>query len=236
MSRTTSRLLAAILVPALCGCGWLGRGEDERREDDRDPLRRREIGLEEYEAEVARPVAGLSLNASLDKETYTPQEPVVLELRLQNVSGVVPRTKARDIPVYFEPFARVPEGGAAEWLFKFLIQSETEGKVVYRSPDFEVPKDRLEDYYHYMTLPPRAFVGWRFRLRRGSLEPGRYSLLAWYEVNEDFRVIINRDLTESQVELLGKEKAYVRVWTGKVFSNRVRFRVRPERRGPFGLW
>jgi hypothetical protein len=231
--------VAAVLALAIgiTGC-WPWKGEDEdsvsRRTLGVDDPRIREVKLEELEADMARPRDGLRLVASLDQTDYREDEPIVLDLRLENVTGVRGEA-ARDVSVYYEPFFTTKEGGRVEWLFKFLVETEKDGKVAYRSPEFEVSGDERGDYYHFVTLPAQSYLGRSFVLRRGSLKPGRYSLVAAYRVSEDYPyVIINPRLTRSQVDLLSRKLAYVRVWTGRIFSNRVRFRIR--KKGGFLWW
>ncbi len=198
-----------------------------------DDERFKELSSASLDAEIARAKNGLRLTLRTDKTAYQINEPILVDVRLENVTS--PQTgRARDIPVYFEPVARVREGRAMEWLFKFQIRTDNEQRLVYQSPDIKVPDSERAEYYHYVTLPPETFVGRRFifwpSLARGLTNPGQYGLVAAYVVDEDSaEVIINRHLTAQQVELLGTKLAYVKVWTGQVYSNRVTFQVKRKR-------
>ncbi|MBM4038793.1 MAG: hypothetical protein FJ290_09785 [Planctomycetes bacterium] len=193
----------------------------------------KELSPEALDAEIARAKNGLRLTLRTDKTAYQINEPILVDVRLENVTS--PQTlNARDIPVYFEPIARVREGRAMEWLFKFQIRTDDGQRLIYQSPDIKVPEADRAEYYHYVTLPPESFVGRRFiflpSLARGLTNPGTYSLVAAYVVDDDFaEVIINRHLTAQQVQLLGTKLAYVKVWTGHVYSNRVTFHVKRKR-------
>jgi len=153
-----------------------------------------------------------------------------------NVTGGRSGAKGRDIPVYYEPFVKLPKRGPMEWLFKFRIQRESDGKVIYASPKFSVDKDERAKYYHYVTLPEQAWIGRGFQLPKPSsgnwLEPGEtYSLHVSYIVDDAYpMVIIDRHLTSSQVQMLGLKLAYVKVWTGTLHSAPVRFRVKAKKK------
>ncbi|MFW6164077.1 MAG: hypothetical protein ACODAJ_15020 [Planctomycetota bacterium] len=189
--------------------------------------------LEDLAAEVSRTRNGLRLTASASKQEYTVDEPIVLDVRIENRSGHSKqgRDGGRDIPVYFEPFAKKPSGRPGEWLFKFLVRDADSQDIVYRSDRFEVPESERAKYYHFVTLPEDAYVGRRFVLPPGNLKPGDYTFLVSYEVSDEFPyVIINRRLSAKQVQLLGSKLAYVRVWTGKLYSNPVTVTIRREGR------
>jgi hypothetical protein len=186
---------------------------------------------------MARARNGLRLVLRTNKTVYTVNEPIIIDVGVENVSGASrePNDKSRDIAVYFEPFAKTPRGRTAEWLFKFQIRAEGTERMIYRSPDFEVKEEDRADYYHFVTLPPRTYIGRRFILppprSRNWLPRGAYSILVSYEVGEEFPyVIINRHLSAQQVQLIGRKLAYARVWTGKLYSNSVSLRVRRARR------
>jgi len=251
--RVAGRLLAAavaLLSLGLCGCGdplwpvslaWRKTTPSARRqlglreEDDRF----KELDEESLEAEVAKPRQGLRLSVRTDKPSYQIGEPIMVDVRLENVSTAQSPQGARDIPVYFEPVARAKEGAAVEWLFKFQIRSDHDQRLIYRSPEVKVAEADRANYYHYVVLPPQAFVGrrfvfWPMRVR-ALTRPGTYSLVARYAVDEDSAfVILNRNFTSAQVELIGPKLAYVRVWTGEVFSNRATFRI--ERKKFLGIF
>lgn len=189
--------------------------------------------LEDLAADVSRTRNGLRLTASASKAEFTVDEAIVLDVRIQNRSGQAKRRGdgGRDIPVYFEPFARTQSGRPAEWLFKFHVRDEDTERLVYRSPRFEVPESERAKYYHFVTLPESAYVGRRFVFPPGKLKPGRYTFLISYEVSDEFPyVIINRRLSAKQVQLLGSDLAYTRVWTGKLYSNPVTVTVRRRKR------
>jgi len=194
----------------------------------------KELDSEALDTEMARPRSGLRLSIHTDKTAYQIGEPIVVDLRLENVTAGAGAEGARDIPVYFEPIARGQGGAAVEWLFNFQIRTEADQRLVYQSPKIRVPEAERADYYHYVVLPPQAFVGRRFifwptRVRALN-RPGTYGLLAGYQVDEDSAyVIINRNFTAQQVELLGTKLAYARVWTGQVFANRVTFDVKRKK-------
>ncbi len=213
----------------------------------KEPSAKKALGLEDeriteldsagLDSEMSKPKHGLRLTMRADKASYQVGEAVVVDLRIENIT--TSQETARDIPVYFEPVARTRESGAIEWLFKFHINSEPDQRLVYRSPDIKVPEADRADYYHYVVLPPQSFVGRRFIFwparARGLMTPGRYTIRAAYQVSEDSAyVIINRHLSAQQVELLGTKLAYVRVWTGQVFSNPVTFVV--ERKKLLGIF
>jgi len=190
--------------------------------------------LADVQSELSRSRGGLRLVIRTDKDEYKLDEPIVLDLRLENVTGRRPEDKARDIPVYFEPFAKTPRGGMAEWLFKFYIRSEADQRVVYESPRFKVSEAARAKYYHFATLPSNAFVGRTFAFPaprvREWLKPGKYSFVVSYEVSDTYPYVIrNRKFSGPQVELLGTKLAYVRVWTGKLYSNRLVFRVKAKK-------
>jgi len=238
MRCTVGIVLAATVALGLAGCTRPPRERNDsptKAAGEASDTRFQPLTPEEDQAITARPRGGLRLVIRSEKTEYAMDQPIVVDLRLENVTSPGEGDKARDIPVYFEPFAETPKGGRAEWLFKFFLQREEDDKLVYRSPEFELPRGKRDDYYHFVTLPPQAFVGRRFffppaRFRKW-LEPGRYSLLASYAVGEPFSyILINRHLSGKHAELLGKKLAYKRVWTGRLYSNRVRFRIRGKRR------
>jgi hypothetical protein len=230
--------MAFLLLIGPSGClGLWGKkrpSEAKRILGVEDP-RFKEAKLDDLDAEAAQPRAGLRLVIRTDKTEYRTDEPIVVELRLENVTGATRDDKGRDIPVYLEPFAKTPEGGEAEWLFKFDVRSEKDEKPAYRSPEFGVPEAERGNYYHFVTLPPQSFVGREFSfppaLRRNWLKPGRYRLRAAYLVSDDYPyVILNRHFTSAQVELLGSKLAYARVWTGRIDSNRITIRIKGSKR------
>jgi hypothetical protein len=239
MKRSTLCLAATLAVFGAAGCSWFQKaGAPAAKRAGPAGGKLRESTLDDIEAEASRPRAGLRFVVSLDKPTYTPDQPIVLDLRLENITGGSPKDEGRDISVYFEPFAKMPDGEMGEWLFKFAVRSEKDEEIRYRSPEFDVKEADRAQYYHYVTLPPQSFVGRRFVFpparSRNWLEPGRYTILVSYNVSEDYPyVIINRYLTSAHAEALGLKLAYVRVWTGQVFSNRVAFAIR--KRGGW-LW
>jgi len=216
--------------------GWFGVdiSDDDGRALERPATRQATVSAE---PPLSRALRGLQLVVRTDKDSYTTDEPVVLDVRLYNRTGRSDEREdlPRDLSVYFEPFARNPRGRWAEWLFKFYVFELNRGRRHYSSPRFDVPADHRDRYYHHVTLPPNAFVGRRFVFpaarTRNWLEPGRYILLVTYEVSDDYRyVIINRDLTVRQAKLLGRDIAYTRVWTGRLISNVVAFRVQRKKR------
>lgn len=246
----TPRLLALLpplaIALSLSGCSWLPRTWLPKWAGAKAPSAREVLGVQEgderfrdvtddtLDAELSRPRNGIRLSLRTDKPAYKINEAIMVDVRLENVGASQGPDKARDIPVYFEPVARTRDGAAVEWLFKFQIRSEPDQRLVYQSPDIKVPDADRAEYYHYVSLPPHSFVGRRFVFwpsrARGLLKPGRYSLIAAYTVDEDSAyVIINRHLTAQQVEALGTGLAYVRVWTGQVFSNRVVFQVQRKK-------
>jgi len=192
--------------------------------------------MEELERQRSKSVGGLRLVASLDREEYDLEQPVVVDVRVWNVTGGRAGEKAKDIHTYFEPFAQMPKGGRGEWLFKFRIQRESDGKVIYVSPKFPVSKKDRAKYYHYVTLPEQSWIGRGFELPKPSrnnwLEPGEtYSLHVTYTVDDAYPlVIINRFLTAAQVQALGLKLAYVRVWTGTLHARPILFRVKSKKK------
>ena len=254
MRKAVPVVVAILLVAGLAGCGlprlWPWRkSQPPGLPEAPAPAEKGAMGLpkpleqrftkesiEELTSEISRTRNGLRLVISTDKTEYTMDEPIVLDMRLENRSGMSSEEndKARDISVYFEPFAKAPGGKPAEWLFKFHVRSEDNERTVYRSRDFTVSDDDRAGYYHFMNLQQHAYVGRRFVFPPGNarnwLAPGRYSFLVSYEVSDEFPyVIINRRLTAKQVQLLGSKLAYTRVWTGKLYSNRATVRIRRKR-------
>ena len=255
MRQAAMWLLAALVVMGPTGCGlgrlwpW-GKRSAEGPPEAPQPAEKGEMGIpkpleerfkhetiEQLASEISRTRNGLRLVISLPKTEFTPEEPIPLDVRIGNASGESndERDKPRDIPVYFEPFAKAATGKAAEWLFKFHVRSGRDGRLVYNSPRFTVPEADREEYYHFVTLPQRAYVGRRFVFppakARNWLQQGRYSIIASYEVSKDFPyVIINRQFSAEQVKILGSKLAYTRVWTGRLYSNRAEIEVRPKRR------
>ena len=254
-------LAALVAVCALGSTGCCGLGQlwpwpkaaADKPDQGPDPNDRGALGLhksvagrlreetaEDVAALTARARNGLQLLIRTNRDVYTMDEPIVLDVRLTNVSGKNRREnlkdQPRDIPIYFEPFAKSKGGKSGEWLFKFAVRDAKTERPVYRSPQFEVPEADRADYYHYMVLPPDAFVGRQFVFpppskMRGWLTPGTYAVQAIYEVSDDFPYVIrNRKFTPKQVELLGIKLAYARVWTGDLVSNRATFRVREKGR------
>lgn len=215
--------------------GWAGF--DPQKDDGRVLSRpAQEKKLEDISARLARPRDGLQLLIRTDKATYRPDEPIVLDVQLINRSGRrrMRGDHRRDLSVYFEPFATTPEGGAAEWLFKFHIFEVYGGRPRYHSPRFKVPQEARADYYHHVTLPPAAFVGRRFILpparERNWLEPGLHFIVVAYEVSDEFPyIVITPEMTAQQAHALGTDVAYTRVWTGKLYSNIVTFDIRRPR-------
>jgi hypothetical protein len=241
MMRQTFQTLAVLLLLGAGGC-LFPRSRDEtggesvlRKNLEGGQLE--ELTLEQIEARRAKAIAGLRLMAEADREEYELDEPIVVDVRLENVTGGNSGEKGRDIHTYFEPFVQVPKGGRAEWLFKFRIQRERDGKLIYRSPSFKLDDQERAKYYHYVTLPEQASIGRKFEFPaprvRDWLEPGEtYGLYVSYVVGDSspYYVIINRHLTAAQVEMLGFKLAYVRVWSGKLFARKVTFRVKPNRK------
>ena len=239
--RTSVRwLLAAALLAAAPGCLWPFRKRDPNDPAGspriQDPDKRfAKPSINELEAEQAKPNNGLALRIRANKTDFEPGERIVVDLMLVNVTGGRSTEKARDIPVYFEVFAKDPKGNPAFWLVKFEIRCETTGRLHFVSGgDVQVPEDKRADYYHFLTLPPKAYVGRSFPFPGHllALEPGhQYSIAAAYIVSEDYPFVIrNRDFTPEQVEMLGIDLAYARIWTGRLHSNRVRFRIKKRRR------
>jgi len=232
-------LAAAFLALAAAGCGWLpwlGRAKEPTAKEvlGVDDDRFKELDEEAIDIELARAKNGLRVTIRTDKPAYQLGEPIIVDIRLENVSAAGGGQNARDIPVYFEPVVHTRDGRAVEWLFKFQIRTDRDMRLVYRSPDVKVPLDARDDYYHYVVLPPQSFVGRRFifspRQARGLTNPGRYSLMASYAVGDDSaQVIISNRLTDEQAKLLTDKIAYVRVWTGQIFSNRVTFDVKRKK-------
>ena len=182
------------------------------------------------EKELARAKDGLALTLRTDKTEYQPGEGIILEVKIRNVSGTSPFGKPRDVHVYFEPFARDREGAPVPWLFRFHVREGKTGRLVYRSPEADVRAEERDAYYHFVTLPPQAFVGRSFVFSTEGLEPGQsYSLAVDYAVSKDYPYVIrNREFTAEQVQALGVKRAYVRVWTGRITSNRVVLRIQPK--------
>jgi hypothetical protein len=241
MMRETLRIVVVLLLLAGAGCLFPREreeaGEESVLKKNLEGGQLEELALEQMEARRAKAVAGLRLVAEADKAEYELDQPIVLDVRLENVTGGNSGEKSRDIPVYFEPFVQVPKGGRAEWLFKFRIQRERDGKLIYRSPSFKLDDRERAKYYHYVTLPEQTSVGRKFEFPaprvREWLEPGEtYALYVSYVVGDanPYYVIINRHLTEAQVEMLGFKLAYVRVWSGKLFARKVTFRVKARRK------
>jgi len=218
--------------------GWAGI--DIRKDDGRVLARRpEEERLESLSAQLARPRDGLArprdglqLLVRTDKEAYKLDDPIVLDVQLINLTGRrrLRGDKPRDLSLYFEPFATTPEGGSAEWLFKFCVYDVYGGQARYQSPQFDVPPARRDAYYHHVTIPPRSFVGRRFIFpsarERGWLEPGLHFIVVSYEVTDEYPyVILTPEMTARQAKALGTDLAYTQVWTGRVYSNIATFRV-----------
>ena len=222
--------------------GWLGLDicHDDYRARHRsyDP-----DALAQLSERVAQPRMGLQLVIRTDKPSYAMDEPIVLDVSLLNRTGESRdrRDRPRDLSLYFEPLAKTPEGDPAEWLFKFRIFQPdlslargAQGATRYSSPAFDVPADQRGAYYHYADLPPASYLGRRFVLPPARvnrwLEPGPTLLVATYEVNEDYPyVILNHEFTARDVEALGTDLAYTRVWTGKLCSNIVTVQIRRDK-------
>lgn len=217
-------------------------GFDPNEDDWRATARpAKEQRLVDLSARIARPRDGLQLLMRTDKEVYGPDEPIAVDVQLVNRTGQqrFHRDRPRDLSIYFEPVAETPGGGEAEWQFNFHIFEIYSGKARYHSPKFEVPEEARQRYYHHVTLPPGAFVGRRFIFppprQQGWLEPGDHFIVASYQVSDEYPyVIISPRLTAHHAKALGTEKAYTRVWTGRIFSNIVTFRV--SRGGGLGLF
>lgn len=240
MPRVAKVALASLFLLIAGGCNLLpqlpllggGKEPPAKKALGINDERITELDSAGLDAEMARPKHGLRLTMRTDKTSYQIGEPIIVDLRVENITTA--QETARDIPIYFEPVARTREGGAVEWLFKFQIVSEPDQRLIYRSPEVKVSEADRADYYHYVILPPQSFVGRRFIFwparARGLLTPGRYTIRASYQVGEDSAyVIINRRLSAQQVEILGTKLAYVRVWTGQIFSNPVTFEVRKKK-------
>lgn len=212
---------------------WRSRGQSPEKPD-----------LADMSARLSYPRAGLQLFIRMEKDTFAPDEPIAIDVRLYNRTGMGfgMRDRPRDVAVYYEPFAKTPKGELAEWLFKFHVFQHPDGRVRYRSPQFDIPAEQRGDYYHYITLPPGSFVGQRFELPRARtgnwLRSGTtYVALATYEVSPDFSyVILNRELTTSLVEKLGTDAAYARLWNGRLYSNLLAFTIAEKRTKLFGLF
>jgi len=236
--RTAIRiLLPGLLALVACGCGFLFKRKQESAAErvlGIDSPQIKEVDSEGLSADLARPRAGLSLAISTEKPDYLIGEPIIVDVRLENAGTPQGPKGAPDIPVYFEPVAHSPAGHAVEWLFEFVIRNEDEQRVIYSSPGINVPDSERAKYYHYVTLPPQSFVGRRFVFQASRSQelskPGHYSLLATYAVSDSYPyVILNRNFTPEQVELLGTKLAYTRVWTGQLYSNRVEFRIKRKK-------
>ncbi len=228
-------LVAALIAAGMPGCGLLrrkqGKSASEKLlgfEDGRGRIR--ETSLDDMEKQQARARGGLQLIVRASKEEYKPDEAIVLDCMIRNVTGGRSGKKERDIPVYFEVFAKMANGQRAPWLLKPVLVSEKTGSVVYRVPDFKV--SRGERGHRFVTLPPQAYVGYTFTFPGNWLRPGRrFSFTCSYEVPEDFPYVI-RDprFSDEQIDILGTDRAYVRVWTGRLHSGRATFRIRRKRR------
>ena len=238
MNRRVTTLLVGALAIGVAGCGLFRGREDEgrvKRVLGVDDERFREVDLENLDDTLAKPQNGIKLTIQLDKAEYKVGEPIVADVRIENVGTGTGAERPRDIPVYFEPLAQTPGGAMVEWQLKFRIRSESTQKLVYRSPEVKVAEADRVNYYHFVTLPPHSFIGRRFVFwptrARALMTSGRYSLVASYEVGNEYPyVILNRNFTASQVKLLGTKLAYTRVWTGRVHSNRVDFRIKRKKR------
>ncbi len=238
MRKKLPLVLPALLAIGVAGCGWRLPWGSRKPPSAREVLgvddeRFKELDEASLDAELSRPRNGLRLTIRTDKHSYAIGEPVIVDVRLENVTTLQGADKARDVPVYFEPVAYTRDGRVIEWLFKFEFRSEPDARPVYRSRDVKIAEDARENYYHYVVLPPHSFVGRRFTFHpsrlRALTRPGRYSILASYAVGEDSAdVILHRRLTAQQVEMLGK-LAYLRVWTGQVYSNRATFQVKRKK-------
>jgi len=234
--------LLALAVLTTAGCNLLPLGlrrkppqEDVKRRFGVTDDRIKVMDIKDLDAEMAQPRSGLRLIIRADKERYYIGDPIIVDVRLENVAPSRGEQGVPDLSVYFEPVAQERGSPPMEWLFNFLIRCEDDEKLIYRSPKVTVPDKDLANYYHYVTLPPQSYVGRTFVFlpsrAPGLMKSGRYSLLASYTVGDDFGlVILNRNLTNSQIELLGTGLAYVRVWTGQVHSNRAEFRIARKKR------
>ena len=229
-------LLAGLLALGIAGCSWPFRKhapEEENPFGISDP-RLRQMNVKDLDAQIAQPRSGLRLAIEADKADYSINEPIVVDVRLENVGNPQGPEKPRDISVYFEPVAQLPNGTPVEWLFRFELRADKGDQLIYQTPPVKVSDSERASYYHYVTLPPQSFVGRRFvfwpQRARGLLKPGRYNLLCSYSVGEDYPyVILNRNFTAAQVEMLGTKLAYTRVWTGQLYSNRTEFRIKRKR-------
>ena len=216
--------------------GWFGA--DINKDDNRtaSAAAKRGSKLDDLSSRLGRPRDGLQLLIRSEKQVYGPDHPIVVDVRLANRTGTTRdrRDKPRDLSVYYEPLADAPDGEPAEWLFKFYLFDARDERPRYTSPRFDVSLEDRARYYHYATLPPAAFVGRRFAFPAPStlkwLPPGDYFFVVSYEVGDDCsQVILNPEFTPQHVEALGTAAAYARVWTGRLFSNVVVFRVESKR-------
>ena len=228
-------LAVALVAGGPEGCGWGRKKKEESAskkllgfEDTGDRLR--DTSLEDMEKQQARPRNGLQLTINTSKEVYKHDEPLVLDVKIRNVSGARPGEKARDIPVYFEVFAQAPDGRKAPWLLRPTLYSESNSRVVYRVQPFGVAPEKRG--HRFVLLPPGAFVGHTFRFPGSWLRPGRsFSFTCVYEAPEDFPYVIrNPAFSTEQIEILGRDRAYVRVWTGRIYSGRATFRIQRKSR------
>lgn len=155
----------------------------------------------------------LRLIVVTNKTKYKSGEPMTVQVMLQN-------TGQEEITVYNELW---PPG----WLIELEIQ-DGDGHRVYRSSP-EVFERTLERS-HYAVLYPLCFVGIYYTVEPNQelLEAGRYQLRAKYENRHDC-CFASMEFTQDDLDRMAKaglyEKAFVKPWTGDVWSNAVEFRV-----------
>ena len=155
----------------------------------------------------------LSLIVVTNKTKYKSGEPMTIQVMLQN-------TGQEDITVYNELW---PPG----WLIDLEIR-DREKRTVYRSQP-EVFERTLERS-HYVVLYPLCFVGIYYTIEPNQelLKPGRYRLKAQYKNSHDC-CFASMELTQDDLDRMAKaglyEKAFVKPWTGDVWSNAVEFKV-----------
>jgi len=158
------------------------------------------------------PVKGLLLRVRPDREVYRSDEPIMMELTLENVS-------AKDIAVYIELETGVLVG--------LRVRGTGKGnRFNYVSPAIDLVRtpENFAEVSHYVVLPPGYYVGRPIILSANLLRPGKYSLTAVYQ-NKFASCLAKPGFTPEEIQLLQEGALMDGLWRGRVVSNAVDFEV-----------